>query len=43
MADAAQTTGMPTEKYDDESHASLLPEIVDIAPHVRTPIMIATT
>lgn len=36
-----QTTGMPTEKYKAESQASLLPEIVEMAAHVTTPVTMA--
>lgn len=42
-ADTTQITGRPAEKYHDESQASLLPEIAEIAVHARTPVTMEST
>src|SRR5215213_2370487 len=41
-ADATQITGMPTEKYHDESQASRRPLAAEMTAHVRAPITMAT-
>jgi len=41
-ADTTQTIGMPTEKYKEESQASLFPDAADTSAHTDTPHTIAT-
>ena len=36
-AASRQTAGMPIEKYNSESHASFLPEAVEISIHISAP------